>query len=306
MQISDRGVRFVERHEGFVKRAYRDPVGIWTIGTGFTSRSKTTLRYLGKIKPGMTITRTKNAEMLKAAFRDEYGPPIVKGMPGAKQHEFDAGCSLGFNCGSVRAMKWSWARIWRAANKQTTYEERAAGKKLAAAKLRVTARTARGRLLRGLVRRRKEEADLLEYGNYGDGGGHEAVMAKYRMISEAQKLLNKHGFGPIAVDGKDGPRTLAAVLKFQESHPDLTNDGVIGSATLAQLRRRTIAKQDGATSLVVGTGGTAALVVANNYFGQWVFFGLAALLCCGIAYVVWTNRTEIIHKANQVRRKVVD
>jgi len=301
MQISDRGVKFVERHEGFVRRAYRDPVGIWTIGTGFTSRSKTTLKYLGKIKPGMTITRAKNAEMLKAAFRDEYGPPIVKGMPGAAQHEFDAGCSLGFNCGSVRAMRWSWAKLWRAGNK-----------KKAAAKLRVTATTARGRRLRGLVRRRKEEADLLEHARYGDSGkagGRStklAKAAKSKMVAEAQGLLNKHGFGPLVVDGDDGPKTIAAVLKFQESHPDLTNDGVIGSATLAQLRRRTMAKQDTATSLVVGTGGTAALVVANNYLGQLVFFGLVALLCCGVAYVVWTNRTEIIHGVNQARRKVVD
>jgi lysozyme len=40
MAISALGLDFVVRHEGFVSRAYRDPAGIWTIGTGFTNRSR--------------------------------------------------------------------------------------------------------------------------------------------------------------------------------------------------------------------------------------------------------------------------
>ena len=36
MRTSERGVGFVAAHEGVVLRAYRDPVGIWTIGVGHT------------------------------------------------------------------------------------------------------------------------------------------------------------------------------------------------------------------------------------------------------------------------------
>ena len=51
MQLSDKGLAFLETHEGVVLKAYRDPVGVWTIGAGLTAAS-------GVVKPkaGMVIT----------------------------------------------------------------------------------------------------------------------------------------------------------------------------------------------------------------------------------------------------------
>ena len=40
MKVSERGLAFVARHEGFVAGAYRDPVGMLTIGYGFTMGSR--------------------------------------------------------------------------------------------------------------------------------------------------------------------------------------------------------------------------------------------------------------------------
>lgn len=49
-----------------------------------------------------------------------------------------------------------------------------------------------------------------------------------------QKALNDKGFGPLKVDGKDGPATKAAVKSFQIAN-FLTADGVVGPKTLAKL-----------------------------------------------------------------------
>lgn len=43
-QTSPEGLAFLERHEGVVLRAYRDVVGVWTIGAGLTAAS-------GVVKP---------------------------------------------------------------------------------------------------------------------------------------------------------------------------------------------------------------------------------------------------------------
>ena len=58
METSENGVAFTAAHEGFVSRAYPDPVGVLTIGTGFTNRSGV-FREMGgrKLIPGDTSTR---------------------------------------------------------------------------------------------------------------------------------------------------------------------------------------------------------------------------------------------------------
>ena len=113
MTISPKGIAFTEREEGFVSRAYRCPAGVLTIGSGFTNRSKAVKSMLGTISPGITITREQNARRLDYAFRTEYGPPVDAAMPGAAQHELDAGYSISFNCGPASA-RWKWARLFQA------------------------------------------------------------------------------------------------------------------------------------------------------------------------------------------------
>ena len=54
-------------------------------------------------------------------------------------------------------------------------------------------------------------------------------------VMELQKLLNSLGFGPLAVDGKYGPLTEAAVKAFQAAHPPLVVDGIVGPLTRAVL-----------------------------------------------------------------------
>ncbi len=55
-------------------------------------------------------------------------------------------------------------------------------------------------------------------------------------VVELQKLLNSLGFGPLVTDGKFGPLTRAAVIKFQLAN-GLVGDGIVGPLTRAVLNK---------------------------------------------------------------------
>lgn len=163
MRISDRGLAFIARHEGFVARAYRDPVGVLTIGYGFTMGSRVFAaswrdRHGRPLAPGDRLERGEADALLRRLVDGEYGAAVTRELGELPQHRHDAACSVAFNLGP-RALRWRWARALKAG------DVRGAADILAA-----NYNTAGGRRLAGLVRRRREEAALLLAGDYGDGG----------------------------------------------------------------------------------------------------------------------------------------
>jgi peptidoglycan hydrolase-like protein with peptidoglycan-binding domain len=73
-------------------------------------------------------------------------------------------------------------------------------------------------------------------------GDHTAA----RLVRDVQRRLGKLSLRPGPVDGRFGPRTRRAVLRFQVAE-GLAADGLVGRRTLAALRRRTTA-DSGATA----------------------------------------------------------
>lgn len=63
-----------------------------------------------------------------------------------------------------------------------------------------------------------------------------AIGSKGNEVMELQKFLNAANFGPLVVDGKFGPLTKAAVIKFQVSK-ELKGDGIVGPLTRAVLNK---------------------------------------------------------------------
>lgn len=169
MRVSDRGLAFIARHEGFVARAYRDPVGVLTIGYGFTMGSRVFAtfwrdRHGRALAPGDRLDRGEADALLRRLVDGEYGAAVTRELGALPQHRHDAACSVAFNLGP-RALGWRWARALKAGD--------VAG---AAKILGANYNTAGGRRLAGLVRRRREEAALLLAGDYGDGGAEQGTV----------------------------------------------------------------------------------------------------------------------------------
>ena|ERR1700744_1602830 len=89
MQISDKGIDFIEKAEGVRTSAYQDSSGTWTIGVGHTK----------DVKEGQSAT----AEQIDRWLREDLKAAETAISSYVKvpltQNQFDALCSLVFNIG---------------------------------------------------------------------------------------------------------------------------------------------------------------------------------------------------------------
>ncbi|WP_422383287.1 glycoside hydrolase family protein [Roseibium album] len=286
-KLSGEGAAFVAAHEGFVSKTYRCPAGVKTIGYGFTMGSKVFSAWWHKkhgrgLRMGDRISREDADMLLPKVFDEEYGAAVNAKIGTKVQHEYDGAGSTTFNCGPG-ALNWTWAKFLKARDVPA-----------AAKRLRTTAVTANGRKLAGLVRRRKEEAALIEFGKYGHSNAIPAsVSALSEEIRAYQKQLIALGYdlGEYGADGVDGKQTIEAVKKFQTDH-GLVVDGIVGPASRAALIRAMDAKRGAqATSggtLTVG-GGAGAVEGAPETAAQTVdtlmnvaMWGVGALAVVGL------------------------
>ncbi|WP_353844932.1 peptidoglycan-binding protein [Rhizobium sp. CSW-27] len=296
-------------HEGNPLTCYLDARKIPTIGTGFTLRSDSCRRELArigitKLVPGKTkITPEQSDAILDRVMAAEYVPAVVANSPADRsQHQLDAAASACFNLG-VGAMKWEWAKLWRA------------GKlKAAADYLGSHYNTAGGKRLSGLVRRRREEALLFDQGIYTgidtpppEGAPRAATETKPAgqdpVVREAQELLTAAGLNPGAIDGWMGEKTKAAVVTYQRAHPHLVADGIIGPATLSQLRRDATAAREALTKAGSSGAGTAAAAWAAGLPWEWVAVGAVVIV---LVYVAYRNRDVIARRFSTWRGKTVE
>ncbi|MDX0777370.1 glycoside hydrolase family protein [Sinorhizobium medicae] len=297
---SPRGRAFMRGHEGNPLTCYLDPVGIPTIGTGFTMRSAAVRRALAKLGitklvPGKAkITAEQSDSIFAAVLAEEFEPAVVASSPANRtQHQIDAAVSAIYNLGAG-AMEWTWADLWRAGDI-----------KAAAAYLGSHYNTADGKKLPGLVRRRKEEADLFSNGRYATGGAvKEATRDPPRkpdaLVKEAQEILTSKGFNPGAIDGWMGEKTRDAIIAYQKAHPHLEADGILGPATLSQLRRDAKALKDAATKGAGSALGSGALAFAAGLPWGWIAFGAAVL---AVGYVAYRYRDVLKRRWNSWRGK---
>lgn len=242
MKLSPKGATFLRLHEGFVAKYYLDPVGIGTIGIGFTWGSASFREWWGKNKPGKkfgpgaSMTREEAEAAVVFLCEREYGAAVTgflgKAVP---QHVFDGSVSPVYNCGPG-ALKWQWAAKLKAGD--------FAG---AAKLLESTAVTAKGKRLAGLVRRRKEEALLISRGIY-TGVDSKAVSIVEDAMADGMLVRGERGpavaamlrdlaalgFYDGALDDVFGYGAEAAVLRFQK-HRMLKADGYAGPQTLKEI-----------------------------------------------------------------------
>jgi len=141
MKVSQNGIQLIKDFEGCKLKAYKCPAGVWTIGYGSTY-------YLdgSKVFMGQKISQIE-ADMLMLKLLPKYEATVIKNIKVIlNQNQFDALVSFCWNCGSSQA-------LFRLVNQKATDE--------------VIYDwwinhyvTGGGKLLQGLINRRRKEADL--------------------------------------------------------------------------------------------------------------------------------------------------
>jgi lysozyme len=270
MQTSAKGKNFIAAREGVVTRAYRDAGGTWTIGVGHTAAAGAPIPV-----QGMTISRARAFQIL-AADLARCERRVTAALPVLAQHEFDGAVSFDFNTGAID--RAGWVARFRDGDSPGAREGLMKWTK------------AGGRVVAGLVERRRAEARLIFDGDYGEASAATGV-------ADVQEQLARLGFDPGPVDGLAGQRTKAAIRAYQASHPDLVVDGVAGPATRAALARD-IAARD--RQLDTGIGGLVGLLLAwlASLLGGinlgLVVAGVTVFLAGAAAlFFAWRYRAEI-------------
>ncbi|MET3995823.1 lysozyme [Bradyrhizobium sp. S3.9.2] len=319
MDATEKGLAVIRSFEGRALKAYRDSVGVWTIGYGNTNYDAFAVQYLGlKIGAGLTITEEQAEYLLRESLRQNYAPAVAKAMPNAKKNDNDAGLSFHYNCGAIG--RASWVTRWR---------ERASDAAIRAGLM--SWNKAGGKVLGGLTRRRAREADMILKGDYGPEGrtapptlnanGRVSGTVTTKAPATADKdhplagtpgMLRKGDTGPEVADLNDalevigfkipdhtvfGDPTEQAVLRVQTSHPQLTVDGVVGPATRATINREADMKRKVANTVKTGGAGGLATAAADAASGGGipvaVYIALGAVALVVLGYFAWKYRDEI-------------
>jgi lysozyme len=143
MQTSEEGIDLIKYFEGWRARAYRDSVGVWTIGYGHTAAAG-----LPHPRSGMTISKEEGERILKKDLKS-YEKAVSDALKvRVTQNQFDALVSFCYNVGPGNLRKSSVLRYVNAGMIQQVPSRLMLWNK------------AGGRILLGLTRRRAAEGEL--------------------------------------------------------------------------------------------------------------------------------------------------
>lgn len=137
--INQRGLELIKKFEGLSLRAYRDPVGIWTIGYGHTGP---------EVGRGDVITRTEAERLLRSDLdRFESSVQRLVKVP-LNSNQFSALVSFTYNVGAGNLGKSTLLKLLNRRNYQGAADQFPKWV------------YGGGKVLSGLVRRRREERAL--------------------------------------------------------------------------------------------------------------------------------------------------
>ena len=142
-KISDKCLNLVKKYEGCRLTAYRDEVGVWTIGYGITNSDFKITKKI--IRKGMKISKATAEKWLEESLNKKYLPHVLKydKQYNWNQNELDALVSFCYNIGSIKQLTADGTR----------------SKAVVASKI-LQYNKAGGKVYRGLTRRRKAEREL--------------------------------------------------------------------------------------------------------------------------------------------------
>jgi lysozyme len=145
MKLTDNGIRLIQEFEGLRLTSYLCSAGVPTIGYGATYYADGS-----KVKLGQTITRDQADQLLKDHLKEFEGSVLgLLNTTKVNQNQFDALVSFCFNLGAGNLAKSQLLRFVKANPKDPKIATEFAKWNRAG-----------GEVSRGLVRRRKKEAEL--------------------------------------------------------------------------------------------------------------------------------------------------
>lgn len=140
--ISERGLELVKHFESLFLAAYRDPVGIWTIGYGHTGLQHRD----GTVRAGREVTEAEALELLAYDMRQFEARVSALITIALSDDQFAALVSFDFNTGGLHSSTLrrvlNAGDFWAATNQFERWDK------------------AGGKVLRGLTRRRQSERNL--------------------------------------------------------------------------------------------------------------------------------------------------
>lgn len=204
---SQTGINLIKSFESLRLEAYKDSVGVWTIGYGHTSG----------VYEGMKITEAQAEAYLRADLSTAENAVNTKVTYSIVQHQFDALVSFTFNVGTGNF------------GGSTLLKKLNAGDVSGAADQFDVWIYAGGKVLNGLVNRRAAEKELFLNGTFS--GGSSGGSSGDSTIRAFQTWLNDNYASGLTADGMYGNNTKKAAIKAYQKILGVTADGVFGAAS---------------------------------------------------------------------------
>lgn len=243
MQVSASGLIDIAHHEGICLQPYLDTVDVWTVGLGHTAAA-------GPPNPlsVSSLTIKEAFDLLRVDLAKQYEPAVRAYAPkNLTQFQYDALTSFCFNLGPGNLKRLASGRTLNQIADAITLYSRAGNNPTAV----LGRRKLEQRLFRegvyarpdGLVpvipvinnRPAYSKGRLIDVRPYVVEGADDTVppVPLARDVRRLQTILNEGGAG-LVVDGVLGPKTRAAIIRFQQQH-GLVPDGIAGPLTWAKL-----------------------------------------------------------------------
>ena len=226
MRVSKAGIALVKHFEGLYLHAYKDAVGVLTIGYGITDADVEITGH--KIHKGMQISEATANKWLEDSLNKKYLPLVLKYQ---KKYQFnssqiDALVSFAYNIGSIDQLTSKGRRSIKTIEEKILEYNKAGGKEL-----------------KGLTRRRKAELELFRQGEKGFDEGYPKLPArgyfvrgdKGAQVMAAQRLLAWADYYTGEIDGVYGEKTEKAVKALQKAIKT-TQNGKLGNKCLPYLK----------------------------------------------------------------------
>jgi lysozyme len=277
MKTSAAGRAAISRREDNKLKAYKDSVGILTIGVGHTTSAGPP-----KVTAGMTITAAESDDILSrdlAKFENAVNNSVKVPL---SQNQFDALVSLAFNIGSAAFAKSTLVRKLNGGDVQ------------GAADAFLNWNKAGGKVLAGLTNRRQQERAQFLAGKPASAKKPSpapllAIVPKpapapspatdSSIIEQAQRRLTELNYNPGNADGRIGPLTGGAIRVFRADHglPDGDSiDADFMTALAVAQPRQMVAARANATTAQVAAVVPEANVHWWNKIGAGILGGGAA------------------------------